>query len=402
MIIHGTGCCLIDYLYAHENFFGPRFKAALSRSSGDGGLSPGKLVFAENFQRYMNMPYEEALKIISYGKEPDSFNLGGPSVVALAHAAQIGAGGSHRVSFFGVRGNDKTGDLIEQALSRIPFDQCHITVLEGPSPRTDVLSDPSYDRGHGERSFINLLGTAALFRAEDLDPSFFDADIIAFGASALLPLIHEKLSALLKSAREKGAATVVNLVYDYLSEQKRPGEKWKLGANDDAYPYIDILIADREEALKTSGRENPAEAAAWFIAQGAGAVVISDGSRPVFLEAGKGLFKTLEAQTMEVSQAINRDLALHPERRGDTTGCGDNFAGGIIAGMAEQLSLVERGNLDLRECVIPGIVAGGFACFTLGGTFNERYIGEKQELIEPYIREYREGNEFERERVKFK
>jgi sugar/nucleoside kinase (ribokinase family) len=388
MVIHGTGCCLIDYLYAREDFSSPAFKASLSRKAGDGGLTPGKLVFAADFERFTGKPYGEALACITGGKKPDSHNLGGPSSVSLAHTAQV-LGNKHRVSFFGCRGNDETGLLLDAALSRLPFAGYTLLLKEGVTPRTDVLSDPSYDGGHGERTFINLLGTAAEFCPEDLDPSFFDAHIIAFGGTSLVPRIHGELTRLLKKARKNGAVTVVNLVYDYRSEQKAGNRKWRLGSRDDAYQYIDILAADREEALKTSGRSTLKEAAGWFISRGTGAAVISDGARPVFIAAGKGLFLPLEGQTMDVCEAINRDLACFPERRGDTTGCGDNFTGGLIAGIAEQMTAVKWGRLDLREACIPGIAAGGFACFTLGGTFYESWPGEKQGLIKPYIDDYR-------------
>jgi sugar/nucleoside kinase (ribokinase family) len=388
MIIHGTGCCLIDFLYAGEDFSGPAFRSCRSRKAGDGGLKPGTLVFAEDFERFTGKPYEEALAALTGGKKPDSHNLGGPSSVSLAHAAQV-LGSGHGVSFFGVRGNDETGLLLEDALSRLPFAECTLLLKDGVTPRTDVLSDPSYDEGHGERTFINLLGTAAGFCAGDLPPSFFDAHIIAFGGTSLVPRIHGELTELLKKARGNGAVTAVNLVYDYRSEQQAGNEKWKLGFWDDAYQYIDILIADREEALKTSGRSTAKEAADWFISRGTGAAVISDGARPVVLASGKGLFLPLERQTMDVNEAVNRDLARFPERRGDTTGCGDNFAGGVIAGIAEQMTAVKPGRLDLREACIPGIAAGGFACFTLGGTFYESRPGEKKELLQPYIDDYR-------------
>jgi sugar/nucleoside kinase (ribokinase family) len=388
VVIHGTGCCLIDFLYAREDFSSPPFRACRSRKAGDGGLNPGTLVFAGDFERFTGRPYEEALAFLTGGKSPDSHNLGGPSSVSLAHAAQV-LGGGHEVSFFGVRGGDRTGLLVREALSRLPFGECRLLLKDGPTPRTDVLSDPSFDGGHGERTFINLLGAAADFRPEDLGPSFFDAHLIAFGGTSLVPRIHGELTALLKKARENGAATAVNLVYDYRSEQQRGNQKWLLGSRDDAYQYIDILIADREEALKTSGRRTAPEAAAWFISRGAGAAVVSDGARPVFLAAGKGLFAPLEGRTLAVCEAVNRDLAQFPERRGDTTGCGDNFAGGIIAGTAEQMAAVKRGRLDLREACVPGVVAGGFACFTLGGTFYESRPGEKRELLAPYLDEYR-------------
>ncbi|MFP3088807.1 carbohydrate kinase family protein [Treponema sp. TIM-1] len=384
MIIHGTGCCLLDALY-RADFSGPAFQAALSRREGDGGLTPGRLVFAENFERFMGKPYEEALGALIEGKGSDSQNLGGPSVVSLAHVAQVRSGGE--VCFFGVRGNDETGLLVEKALARLPFKKCRLSIREGATPRTDVLSDPHYDNGHGERTFINLLGAASRFDPPDLGVSFFEADIVAFGGTALVPALHDGLTELLKQA--KGAVTVVNLVYDYRSEYAAPGKKWKLGIRDDAYPYIDLLIADRDEVLKTSGQGSPEEAAAWLLSRGVGAVVITEGARPIRLTAGKGLFAPRELTAMPVCELINQELALHREFPGDTTGCGDNFAGGIIAGIAEQLGSLPRGSLDLREACIPAVAAGGFACFTVGGTYYESHPGEKQKRLESYIKAYR-------------
>jgi sugar/nucleoside kinase (ribokinase family) len=312
-------------------------------------------------------------------------------VVSLAHAAQILHGQNHEVRFFGVRGNDEAGDLMAEALSRLPFAGTILLLKTGATPRTDVLSDPNYDKGQGERTLINLLGVANQFSPEDLGASFFEAPILAFGATALVPRLHDSLTELLKKAKGKGALTVVNLVYDYRSEAALPGQKWKLGLRDDAYPYIDILIADRDGALKTSGCSGVEAGIAWFLSRGTGAVVVTEGARSIWLAAGKGVFAPLELQAMPVCEEVNRELAEFPQRRGDTTGCGDNFAGGILAGMVEQMAAgpPPRGLLDLREACVLGTVSGGFACFTVGGVFYESQRGEKRRRLEPYLSAYR-------------
>ncbi|GHV67039.1 hypothetical protein AGMMS49928_03160 [Spirochaetia bacterium] len=399
--IHGTGCCLIDFLYPRLDFNAPAFQSRLSKKDGDGGLGIGKLVFAEDFERFAGMPYESVLEEIA-GKVKPSHNLGGPSAVSLVHAAQI-LGDRAQVSFYGARGNDKTGDLVEEAFARLGFAPAEkapekpgaryfLKRYDTLTPRTDVLSDPAYDNGHGERTFINLIGAAGHLTRGDLGDDFFDADIIAFGGTGLTPLIHDSITELLFAAKQKKALTVVNLVYDYRSEQGAQGKKWKLGKDDDAYPHIDLLIADRDEAVKTSGCSSVAEAAAWFLERGCGAAVITEGSRPVHLAAGKGIFKEMNG-ILPVSEGIDRELAAHPERRGDTTGCGDNFAGGIIVGLAEALAEQTPGGtekLDLREICIPGIIAGGYACFILGGVFYETRTREKRELLAPFIEAYKE------------
>ncbi|MDR1175636.1 MAG: PfkB family carbohydrate kinase [Treponema sp.] len=439
--IHGTGCCLIDFLYPATDFNAPAFREKLSLEDGDGGLAIGKLVFAENFEKFVKVSYESALKEIAGGTP--SHNLGGPAVVPIVHAAQVlGSGVSARVCFYGARGDDETGCLVEEALVRAGFtpsnppghvpagqDAAHtkpdggvrpipgtlvtkaesggqrdgttasytLTRCKGPTPRTDVLSDPGYNNDHGERTFINLIGAAGEFGPEDLGDGFFDADIVAFGGTALTPKIHDSLSELLGRAKQRGARTVVNLVYDYRSEQAAPGKKWKLGKNDDAYPFIDLLIADRDEALRTSGCSSAVDAAGWFVKKGCGGAIVTEGTKPLRLTAGTRLFKPLAETELPVSEAINRELAAHPEKRGDTTGCGDNFAGGVIAGLAEEMDRRPAGTpdgIDLREICIPGIAAGGYACFTLGGVFYEKRPGEKRELLAPFVEAYKREVQF--------
>ncbi|MDR2797084.1 MAG: carbohydrate kinase family protein [Treponema sp.] len=389
MIIHGTGCCLIDFLYAPVDFTSSSFKVALSCTEGDRGLIPGRLVFAEDIEEFTATPYPRILTEISGGIPAISCNLGGPSVVSLAHVAQMLHGKSHAVRFFGSRGIDETGVLLEQALARLPFEGYKLLVKEGLTARTDVLSDPRYDKGHGERTFIHLPGTASLVHPEELDASFFDAHIIAFGGTALLPPLHEHLTELLRKARKNDAVTVVNLVYDYRSEREFPGQKWKLGLLDDAYAAIDLLIADQDEAIKTSGCPTIEAAVAWFLAQGTGAVIVTQGVQPVRFAAGKGIFAPHELSSLPVCAAINQDISRRPELQGDTTGCGDNFAGGIMVAMVEQMMSEARGKLDLREACIPAIIAGGFACFTWGGVFYESRPGEKRERLAPYMPRYR-------------
>jgi sugar/nucleoside kinase (ribokinase family) len=392
MIIHGTGCCLIDYLYAHVDFSSPAFVAARSLREGDGGLTPGRLVFAEDFQRFIKKPYNQALGELTGGQAATSYNLGGPSVVALAHAAQMLHGQGHRVDFYGVRGTDSTAQLIDQALARLPFHGVHLVEKDAATARTDVLSDPTYDHGHGERTFINLIGAAGAFYPQDLPDDFFDADLVAFGGTGLVPPIHDALTPLLRRVRSRGGWTMVNLVYDFRSDLTAPGKKWKLGTQDDAYPLIDLLVADREEALKTSGKAEVDAAIQWFLDQGVGSVVVTQGSRKIRIASRGGLFAPQELTSLPVCEAVNRELAEHPERRGDTTGCGDNFAGGLMAGLVQQVDAhpASQGNLDLTEACVWANASGGFACFTIGGTYYEQRPGEKRERLLPYVQAYRE------------
>ncbi len=56
-----------------------------------------------------------------------------------------------------------------------------IVSLKGNAVYAGVF-DPTYDQGHGERTFVNERGVADLFAPEHLPDSFFDSDIVAFEA----------------------------------------------------------------------------------------------------------------------------------------------------------------------------------------------------------------------------
>ncbi|MEG2076038.1 MAG: hypothetical protein RRY34_06000, partial [Victivallaceae bacterium] len=79
-----------------------------------------------------------------------------------------------------------------------------------------------------------------------------------------------------------------------------------------------------------------------------------------------------------------------PELRGDTTGCGDNFAGGFLGSLVDQLIGGKlAGEFDLFESAAWGSASGGFACFCVGGTYFEEKSGEKQRRVMPFVEAYR-------------
>ena len=107
-----AGCSLADFLYADIDFNAPAFRKCASRRDGDGGLQPGKLVFADSLEKHMSEPYAGILKAITGGKAPDVKNLGGPAIVGAINAAQILAEKPVEFSFYGATGSDDCGKFI--------------------------------------------------------------------------------------------------------------------------------------------------------------------------------------------------------------------------------------------------------------------------------------------------
>jgi len=388
IIVAGTGCALADYLYTGVKFDSPQFVKYLSREPGDGGLMPGRLVFTEELERFAGIPYSDICREITRGESPNAFNIGGPGLVSLINASQLLDKEKFEVHFYGGTGKDQTAGLIDQMVRKTPLniDNYH-QVSDRRTPFTDVLSDITYD-GHGERTFVNNIGAAWDYTPEHLADDFFEADIVCFGGTALVPQIHDNLTSLLKRAKRNGCITVVNTVFDFRNEKKNPDRPWPLIDLPENYFLIDCLIMDCEESLRISGKQTIKEAAEYFFSQNVGAMIITSGANELYAFSNGDLFDKTQLLKLPVSDRVTRQIERNPSSKGDTTGCGDNFTGGVIASIAMQLTTGDIGKLDLKDAIAWGVASGGFACFYLGGTYIEKTEGEKHEIVEEFKNEY--------------
>lgn len=388
--IAGTGCCLMDYLYTRVGFESPTFRKAISHVPGDGGLRPGALVFAEDFEHYIGCPFSEWLEELTGGRAPDAENLGGPAIVSLMHASQMLFAQPVRISFHAGHGTDEAAAQMRAIIERTAVEVTDYRELEGSSPSTVVLSDPDYHEGKGERTFINTLGAAGTYTPDMLSADFFQADIRLFGATALVPLVHDHLEELLQRGREQGGINVVGTVYDFRNEQRHPGRPWPLGRSSASYPLIDLLVCDHEEALKLSGCDDVQSAVRHFLAGGIGAVVVTHGAHGYYLASQSDVFGRHPLQQRPVCQAVDEELDRTGRHVGDTTGCGDNFLGGILTSLAEQMVAGRQTELSLLNACAWGAASGGFACFYAGGTYLESVPGSKRAEVERFVTAYHE------------
>jgi sugar/nucleoside kinase (ribokinase family) len=387
IIISGVGCCLVDIMYNNVDFTSDAISHYISKKRGDGGLTPGKLVFQEEFEQYSGISLDNFIKKFAGVRNCDKINIGGPSIVSLIHAAQLTSRENCEVRFYGRAGNDNNGMYLVSSLGKTPVVLKDFKLLQNRTPSTLVLSDPTHDNGHGERMFINSIGAAWDYYPEELDDDFFNSNIVVFGGTALVPNIHDHLTTLLKKAKSKGCITIVNTVFDFRNEKDDPSKRWPLGEDDESYRLTDILITDKEEALRLSGESDINKAVKFFLGNKVPSFIITAGSSDIITCSNGSFFNESPANSLPVSHAVRNELKSH--RGGDTTGCGDNFAGGVIASVVNQL-ITRTGKPDLNEACSWGIVSGGFACFYMGGTYFEENPGEKIARIKPYYDSYRE------------
>ncbi len=389
IIISGTGCALADYLYTGVRFNNPEFQKYRSRQPGDGGLCPGKLVFTDEIEKVAVQPYLDIIKELTGNKAPDKFNIGGPGLVSMINASQLLNDPHFDVRFYGGTGNDETARLIYDLLRKTPLNVSNYRpVSDKTTPFTDVLSDATYDNNLGERTFINNIGAAWDYSPEFLGNDFFKSDIVCFGGTALVPQIHDNLTFLLEKAKKNNCLTVVNTVFDFRNEKKNPDKPWPLGNSEESLKLIDLLIMDREEALKISGSCTSEQAAEYFVQKDVASFIITNGTKEMFVYSNGRVFRKKELIQLPVSLKIIQELRTNSDLKGDTTGCGDNFAGGAIASQAWQLKTTVPGKIDFNEMLAWAVASGGFACFYLGGTYFENRHLEKFSKVEIYKNEY--------------
>jgi sugar/nucleoside kinase (ribokinase family) len=226
---------------------------------------------------------------------------------------------------------------------------------------------------------------------EDLGEDFFQADFTCFGGTALVPGIHDNLTGLLQKAKQNNCFTIVNTVFDFRNEKKTPDAPWPLGKDTfESLRHTDMLIMDMEEAARLSGTGSMKEAVSFFLDTISGAFVITRGADPVIAGTNSSLYKEKGIKEFNISREIVKDLQKNDRQKGDTTGCGDNFAGGIVASLARQKARGAK-MFSLQEAISWGVVSGGYTCFYMGGTYIEQQAGEKARLMKPYLSAYQKN-----------
>ncbi len=396
MKINGIGSALVDRLYSPVDFSSPAYRKWTAENTGGTGIITGGLIFMEDLEKPGGKPYSEILAEITGGTILPKRNIGGPSIVSLIHILQVLGGESVRIGFFGVRGDDDDGIYLQKSMTSFGIDTTEYRIRRGRTPCTDVLIDPRY-KGSGERSFINVVGVAGGLTGKDLPSSFFDADVLLYGGTALTTGIHDDLGMLLERGHSSGCLNFVNTVYDFRNEKLHPRLPWPLVKTDRQYRMVDLLIADREEAQRISGQTSRESALEYFISKGVGSVIITEGTEDVICYSRHSLFSERGIFSLPVSEAVGTwRLQMPRDTVTDTTGCGDNFAGGVYASALQQLGRSME-KPSLKTAAAWGIVSGGFASLYTGGVYHEKRQGEKRKKMEELLEKYREqtDNRFE-------
>jgi sugar/nucleoside kinase (ribokinase family) len=166
-------------------------------------------------------------------------------------------------------------------------------------------------RPNGERPALHVPGAAAVFRVEqdDLDAAL-DARVVHVGGTGLLKAFDGAPTVrLLRRAKELGRITTFDLI------QANPET---IALVEPLLPYIDYFVPSIDEAGEMAGQSEPAAVAHFFKSKGVKNCVLT--------LAGDGVFVAPETGPSFHTPAFDVPVS-------DTTGCGDTFTAGVIAGL---------------------------------------------------------------------
>lgn len=188
----------------------------------------------------------------------------------------------------------------------------------------------------GDRHFLSSRGNIHHFCIEDVDLELLGkAGIVNIGSLISMRAFDgEGAERLLFEARARGAITSADVSGTHRKLDQLTGE----------LKQLDYFMPSYDEAASIVGREDPDACADAFLQHVRQAVVIKLGAKGCLIK----------------SHRERLTLPGFPVHAIDTTGAGDNFVAGFLAGLSRGLSL--------KECGLLANAAGAIATTQLGAT----------------------------------
>ena len=271
---------------------------------------------------------------------PYTLSLGGSADNTIRAMARLGC----QVGFIGKVGRDSTGDFFESALDNLgiqPF------ILRGEERSGKCVSLVSPD---GERTLVTHLGAAVEMKAEDLTPAIFEGYDCLY-VEGYLVQDHNLIRGAIRMAKELGLKVAIDLASFNVVEENLDFLREVISE------YVDIVFANEDEARVFSGEEEPVNALQ-YISTMCDLVIVKIGMRGALIK-----------NCGEVSHVGIMAAA----KRVDTTGAGDFYAAGFLAGMCEGLSM--------RQCGTIGAITAGKVIEIVGTTPTEEAWDDVARLV---------------------
>ena len=219
--------------------------------------------------------------------------------------AKLGA----RVRAVGALGDDLLGDIVIAAMARHGVDTAGLIRKSGVQTSATILPI----RPNGERPAFHVPGATRLFTRADIDLDHIRGSrALLIGApDALAGMTGEDLAQIAAAARSNGALVAVDVLH--------PGRPQDLDRLVPLLAVTDWFMPNEDQILALTGRQDLGPAIADTLALGTAAVAVTCGADGC-LVAGPDSAAPVKLPALEVEVA-------------DTTGCGDGFTAGLLAGL---------------------------------------------------------------------
>ena len=272
---------------------------------------------------------------------PYSLSLGGSAGNTIRAMARLGCS----VGMIGKVGQDTTGDFYIKALENLSVEP---VVFRGEEKSGKCVSLISPD---GERTLVTFLGAALELEAEEIDPAIFEGYDCLY-VEGYLVQNHELIERAAATAKNCGLEVAIdlasfNVVAENLEFLRRLVRE-----------YVDIVFANEDEAKTFTCEANPVNALQ-AISEMCDLAVVKIGT--------KGALIKHRGEVIHVG-------IMAAAKRVDTTGAGDFYAAGFLAGMCQ--------GLTLRQCGTIGAITAGKVIEVVGTTFGEEAWSEIFRLVE--------------------
>jgi sugar/nucleoside kinase (ribokinase family) len=242
--------------------------------------------------------------------EPIQTAVGGLVSNAGTAMARLG----QRIGAFSRVGNDAWAAVLHEHFAREGIDARGLLQHPGDvTGATGVLIDTT-----GERSFAHHIGACAaisIANFRDHYDLFRRARLVLVGYYSLLPTLEPDLAQLFAELKQLGCQTALDAA----------GQGGGMVPLADALPHLDYYVPSLSEATNQTGESDPERIVEVYRAHGAeGVLGVKLGSQGAMLSPKPG-------------EVIYVPCATPPGPIVDTTGAGDAFYGGLLAGMLRGL-----------------------------------------------------------------
>jgi len=225
-----------------------------------------------------------------------------------AGPAVIGARYGLKTALVGAIGEDDMGSILKTMLQQNNVDTTLIQHRNDmPTAATMLAVTPQ-----GQRPNFHAIGASVMLEINEAQQNaIINSRFVHWGGvGTMLTLDGGPGAEILKAARENGATVTCDFI--------APGPGI-LDALKLVMPHVNYFMPSLEEAMEVAETNGPDDTARFFMDLGAEACVIKAGSQgSILYSQGK---KT-------IIPALGVDVV-------DTTGCGDSYCAGLVAGLAQ-------------------------------------------------------------------